>query len=199
MLGASVAFFFLFRHLGSSLAPPQGPAPAARGGSYSGASETLLHVLLALGVVLVVARLLGGIFKYFNQPRVIGEVIAGIILGPSLLGRVAPQASQFLLPANIAPFLGMISQIGGAGDTLNRVHEMVEEERTKAAGRARIAKDSIDMTGVDVKEAELTALADQALADFAAREGMSLPGAAADQPAARTMGAAKDPSETQSS
>ena len=94
---------------------------------------------------------------------------------------------------------GMISNIGGAGDTLNRVHEMVEEERTKAAGRARMARDSIDMSGVEVKEAELTALADQALADFAAKEGISLPGAAAAEPAARTMGAAKDSSEPQSS
>jgi phage shock protein A len=93
---------------------------------------------------------------------------------------------------------GMISQIGGAGDTLNRVHEMVEEERTKAAGRARVAKDSIDMTGIEVKEAELTALADQALADFAAREGMSVPGEAAAAPAARTMGGAKE-SESQGS
>jgi phage shock protein A len=93
---------------------------------------------------------------------------------------------------------GMISSIGGAGDTLNRLHEMVEEERTKAAGRARMAKDSVDMSGIEVKEAELTALADQALADFAAREGISLPAAAAEQPAARTMGAAKDPSESQS-
>jgi phage shock protein A len=94
---------------------------------------------------------------------------------------------------------GMISNIGGAGDTLNRVHEMVEEERTKAAGRARMARDSIDMTGVEVKEAELNALADQALADFAAKEGISLPGAAAAEPAARTMGAAKGTSEPQSS
>jgi phage shock protein A len=82
---------------------------------------------------------------------------------------------------------GMISNIGGAGDTLNRLHEMIEEERTKAAGRARIAKDSIDMSQVDVKEAEMTALADQALADFAAREGISLPGEPA-APAARSMG-----------
>jgi phage shock protein A len=83
---------------------------------------------------------------------------------------------------------GMISSIGGAGDTLNRLHEMVEEERTRAAGRARIARDSIDMTEVDLKEAEMTALADQALADFAAREGISLPGEPA-APAPRTMGA----------
>lgn len=93
---------------------------------------------------------------------------------------------------------GMITQIGGAGDTLNRLHEMVEEERSKAAGRARVAKDSIDMSEVDVKEAEMTALADQALADFAAREGISLPGAAAAAPATRSMGA-KSESEQQSS
>lgn len=83
---------------------------------------------------------------------------------------------------------GMISSIGGSGDTLNRLHEMVEDERTKAAGRARIAKDSIDMTQVDLQETEMNALADQALADFAAREGISLPDAAPAAPAPRTMG-----------
>ena len=82
---------------------------------------------------------------------------------------------------------GMISSIGGAGDTLNRLHDMVEEERTKAAGRARIARDSIDMTQVDIKETEMNALADQALADFAAREGISLPGETAAAPAPRSM------------
>lgn len=88
---------------------------------------------------------------------------------------------------------GMISTIGGAGDTLNRLHEMVEDERTKAAGRARIAKDSIDMSQVDLKETEMDALADQALADFAAREGISLPGETAAAPAPRTMSAKEEP------
>jgi hypothetical protein len=64
---------------------------------------------------------------------------------------------------------------------------MVEEERTKAAGRARIAKDSVDMSGVEIQEAEMNALADQALADFAAREGLSIPGAAP-APAPRSLG-----------
>lgn len=87
---------------------------------------------------------------------------------------------------------GMIGEIGGSGDTLNRLHEMVEEERTKAAGRARVAKDSLDMSQIEVKEAEMQALADQALADFAAAEGISLGGAAA--PAAnRSMGANEKP------
>jgi phage shock protein A len=84
---------------------------------------------------------------------------------------------------------GMISNIGGAGDTLNRLHEMVEEERTKAAGRARVARDSIDMSEVNVKESEMNALADQALADFAAREGISIEGTGVAAAAPRTMGA----------
>src|SRR5688500_7061475 len=88
---------------------------------------------------------------------------------------------------------GMITTIGGSGDTLNRLHEMVEEERNKAAGRARVAKDSVDMSQVEIKEAEMTALADQALADFAAREGISLKGAGAAAPAERTMGEAEKP------
>jgi len=69
---------------------------------------------------------------------------------------------------------GMISQIGSAGDTLDRLHTMVEEEREKAAGRARVARDSMDMSGVTLKESENKALADQALADFAAKEGIAL-------------------------
>jgi phage shock protein A len=93
---------------------------------------------------------------------------------------------------------GMISTIGGSGDTLNRLHEMVEDERTKAAGRARIAKDSIDMSQVDLKETEMNALADQALADFAAREGISLPGGAAAAPAPRTMSAKEESPKTES-
>lgn len=69
---------------------------------------------------------------------------------------------------------GMISQIGGSGDTLNRLHEVVEEERTKAAGRARVARDSMDMSEISVKEAEQKALADAALAEFAAQAGIPL-------------------------
>jgi hypothetical protein len=84
---------------------------------------------------------------------------------------------------------GMIGSIGGSGDTLNRLHEMVEEERNKAAGRARVARDSMDMSEVNLKEAEMNALADQALADFAAAEGISLgEPEAAPAPAARSMG-----------
>lgn len=69
---------------------------------------------------------------------------------------------------------GMISSIGGSGDTLNRLEEMVREERDKAAGRARVARDSMDLTDLQIKETEQKALADQALAEFAAAEGFVL-------------------------
>lgn len=73
---------------------------------------------------------------------------------------------------------GMINTIGGSGDTLNRLHEMVEQERSVAAGRARVARDSIDTTDIKMKESEQKALEAQALADFAAREGLSVPASA---------------------
>jgi len=69
---------------------------------------------------------------------------------------------------------GMITNIGGSGETLDRLSKIVEEERTKAAGRVRVARDSMDMSGVVMKDAEQKALADQALADFAAKEGIPL-------------------------
>ncbi len=69
---------------------------------------------------------------------------------------------------------GMVAEIGGSGDTLNRLEGIVEEERTKAAGRARVARDSLDLGDIEVQEAEQKALADMALADFAAAEGIEM-------------------------
>lgn len=86
---------------------------------------------------------------------------------------------------------GMIGTLGGSGDTLNRLEEMVEEERSKAAGRARVARDSVDMSGTVLQEAEQKALADMALADFAAAEGIELKSDASvseTPPAQGTMG-----------
>ncbi|HRJ49546.1 MAG: PspA/IM30 family protein [Phycisphaeraceae bacterium] len=84
---------------------------------------------------------------------------------------------------------GMVTQIGGSGDTLDRLHRMVEEEKDKAAGRLRVAKDTMNLGDVHLKEAEHKALADQALADFAASEGLSLQdGSEAKAPAVKSMG-----------
>jgi len=75
---------------------------------------------------------------------------------------------------------GMVGEIGGSGDTLDRLHNMVREERDKAAGRTRLAKDSIDTSEVDALETEQKALEDLALADFAAEAGIALEGSEAE-------------------
>ena len=72
----------------------------------------LLSVLLALTVIIITARLMGLLFSKLGQPAVIGEVIGGILLGPSLLGRLAPDAQAVLLPATALPFLNVIAQLG---------------------------------------------------------------------------------------
>lgn len=70
---------------------------------------------------------------------------------------------------------GMITSIGGSGDTLNRVEEYLSERRDKAAGRARVAAGAIDSSDVELMEAEQEALADQALVEFAAAYGLDMP------------------------
>lgn len=82
----------------------------------------------------------------------------------------------------------MISDIGGAGDTLNRLEEMVEEQRAEASGRARVARDALDMRDLEMREVEDAAMAKQALADFAAAEGLSLGGDAAPAPSESESG-----------
>ena len=74
--------------------------------------NTISHVLLALAVIIITARAMGLVFSWIDQPAVIGEVVGGIMLGPSLLGRVAPGLFASLLPPSVAPFLGVHAQIG---------------------------------------------------------------------------------------
>lgn len=69
---------------------------------------------------------------------------------------------------------GMVNEIGTAGETLNRLEEVVREEKEKAAGRARVARDSLDLSGIHVKAGEQSAMEELALADFAASEGITL-------------------------
>lgn|GEM_PF-36939 len=58
----------------------------------------LVSLLLALGVVLGVARLLGELARALNQPAVIGELFAGIVLGPTVLGAIAPGIFATIFP-----------------------------------------------------------------------------------------------------
>jgi len=57
-------------------------------------SDEVLSFLIIVSVILISARILGEIFRKLKQPAVIGEIIAGILLGPSLLGAISPELFQ---------------------------------------------------------------------------------------------------------
>ena len=72
-----------------------------------------LAILLAqIITIILVARVFGWIFKKIGQPSVIGEIIAGIVLGPSLLGLYFPEFSSTLFPVESLGNLKFLSQIG---------------------------------------------------------------------------------------
>ena len=69
-------------------------------------------LLLQLIVIIIVAKLFAFLFRLINQPPVMGEMLAGIVLRPSLLGLLFPQISSFLFPPTSMTTLGVFSQIG---------------------------------------------------------------------------------------
>ncbi|MEP7052403.1 MAG: cation:proton antiporter [Pseudomonadota bacterium] len=69
-------------------------------------------LILQIGVIIVAARLVGILARRVEQPAVIAEVIAGILLGPSLLGRLAPGTFDSLFPKFSLAGLSLLSQVG---------------------------------------------------------------------------------------
>lgn len=80
---------------------------------------TLTHVLATLAAVIATGMILGRLLRYLGQPAVIGEVLAGILLGPSLLGAVWPEAMHVLTPpasadpgGKVPAAVGAVAQLG---------------------------------------------------------------------------------------
>jgi len=88
----------------------------------------------------------------------------------------------------------MVGKVGGSDDTLARLEEIVNEERYKAAGRIRVASDSLEIRDVSIREAEQGVLADQALANFEAAQtaGHLTAGTQAGLPASPVRGTLPD-------
>ena len=128
LLFCGVGMFFAFergRHLHSPAVQEGAPvtvgvtAPAASGDSASPLSalrenvkEPLSRLLLQVILIVLVTRAVGAIFTRFGQPSVVGEVVAGILLGPSLLGWFWPEAFDFIFPKESLGVLRLLSQIG---------------------------------------------------------------------------------------
>ena len=75
-------------------------------------AELTRHLFLATAVVVLAAYLGGLVARRLGQPKVLGEIIAGIMLGPSLLGAVWPEATATLFPAELLPWLKSLAEIG---------------------------------------------------------------------------------------
>ena len=75
-------------------------------------SEPLAVLLLQIIVIIAFARLFGFMFKKIGQPAVVGEIVAGIILGPSVIGLFFPHINHFLFPVDSLGTLQFLSQIG---------------------------------------------------------------------------------------
>lgn len=75
-------------------------------------SHPITIFLLQLIIIIISAQICGYLFKKIGQPPVIGEIIAGIILGPSVIGGIFPGFTEFVFPKASLGNLQMLSQIG---------------------------------------------------------------------------------------
>jgi Kef-type K+ transport system membrane component KefB len=80
--------------------------------SYLALERTLLLLCADLALIVVAARFFGWLFGKVGQPPVVGEILAGVILGPSLLGRLYPGAIHVLLTPKTTAVLSALAQIG---------------------------------------------------------------------------------------
>ncbi len=74
--------------------------------------EFILLLIIQIAVIIITSRVIGLAFRKIHQPQVVGEMVAGIILGPSVLGWLAPHVSAFIFPAASLKFLNTLSQLG---------------------------------------------------------------------------------------
>ncbi len=90
--------------------------PISNEGFWNQMTDNIHHplslLLLQIIIILIAARLFGMLFSKFGQPAVVGEIIAGIVLGPSVLGLAYPEFMGFLFPATALKNLQFLSQIG---------------------------------------------------------------------------------------
>ena len=90
----------------------RGVGAGAAGPGHPGADHAIARLLLALAVVVGACKLAGLAAARLGQPAVIGEILSGILLGPSALGALAPGVAHALVPPSTLPQIGVLAQIG---------------------------------------------------------------------------------------
>ncbi len=108
LLALAVLRFGPFSHEPSSAASRAGTATTLT--EFN--DQTLYQLLIAVAVIVGAAHLVGGLARRIGQPRVLGEMAAGLILGPSVLGKLFPGLTDYLFPAAVHSYLNMLAQLG---------------------------------------------------------------------------------------
>jgi Kef-type K+ transport system membrane component KefB len=84
---------------------------SAQGGVQT-TEHILLFTLVQLAVIIIAARVAGYLARRVGQPRAVGEIVAGLLLGPSLFGMVAPETFQLIFRSTDTTPISVMSQIG---------------------------------------------------------------------------------------
>ena len=159
---------FFMLHLGSQLAPPVSPpstnfvahstehladigdssfSASVEANLQENANDPLSRLFLQLFVVIAVCYVIGWIFTRCGQPAVVGEMMAGVFLGPSVFGLLAPHAFQFVFATSSLGALRLFSQIGVCLFMFAVGMEMdVAELRYKAHTAVAVSHSSIVVT-----------------------------------------------------
>jgi len=93
-------------------APAAGPGDSIFSSLQQNATDPLSRLLMQFLVIVTATRLAGGLFQKLGQPAVVGEMVAGILLGPSLFGCLFPGAFHFVFAAESHDTLRLLSQVG---------------------------------------------------------------------------------------
>ncbi|HET9635867.1 MAG TPA: cation:proton antiporter [Gemmatimonadaceae bacterium] len=115
MVGLPVIGIFLVLGRGASLTAPFSRSTTATGLPSIAARDIVLRLdtfLVQILIILALAQVVGLALRKIDQPPVIGEMLAGILLGPSVLGAVSPTAYALLFPIGSVRFLASVSQLG---------------------------------------------------------------------------------------
>ena len=118
LVGAPALALIIILRVGAALSPAPtaaavtGPTSTVAAASPRVATPDLPLLLAQIIVVLLAARVVGLLVRRLGQPQVVGEMLAGIALGPSILGAHAPAVANTLFPATSLGFLNALSQIG---------------------------------------------------------------------------------------
>lgn len=121
ILGAFFTFIYWVLHFGEKLEHGRKIIEQQMQGSYfsqfiESIGHNLVHpvgqILAQIITIIIVSRIFAYFFRKIHQPTVIGEIIAGIALGPSLLGALFPEFSLALFPEHSLGNLNLLSQVG---------------------------------------------------------------------------------------